>query len=53
MNADYRGSNKISIDTMDLMLIRQQIDKKQRYDSLLYNPHKYRKPMASPYRFEL
>jgi hypothetical protein len=53
MNANYRGCNRISIDTMDLMLIRQQIDKKQRYDSLLYNPHKYRKPMASPYRFEL
>jgi hypothetical protein len=53
MNANYRGCNRISIDTMDLVLIRQQIDKKQRYDSLLYNPHKYRKPMTSPYRFEL
>jgi hypothetical protein len=53
MNANYRGCNSISIDTMDLMLIRQQIDKKQRYDSLLYNPRKYRKPMTSPYRFEL
>jgi hypothetical protein len=53
MNANYRGCNRISIDTMDLMLIRQQIDKKQRYDSLLYNPRKYRKPMTSPYRFEL
>jgi hypothetical protein len=53
MNAYYRGGNHISIDTMDLMLIRQQIDKKQRYDSLLYNPHKYMKPMTSPYRFEL
>jgi hypothetical protein len=53
MNANYRGCNSISIDTMDLMLIRQQIDKKQRYDSLLYNSRKYRKPMTSPYRFEL
>ena len=53
MNANYRGVNNISIDTMDLMLMRQLIDKKQRYDSLLYNPNKYRKPMAPAYRFEL
>jgi len=53
MNANYRWVNNISIDTTDLMLMRQLIDKKQRYDSLLYNPNKYRKPMAPAYRFEL
>ncbi len=53
MNATFKISKYASIDTTDLMLMRQLIDKKQRYDTLLYNPNKYRKPMAPAYRFEL
>lgn len=53
MNATFKIGKYSSIDTTDLMLMRQIIDKKQRYDSLLYNPNKYRKPMASSYRFDL
>ena len=53
MNATFKISKYASIDTTDLMLMRQLIDKKQRCDSLLYNPNKYRKPMAPAYRFEL
>ena len=53
MNATFKISKYASIDTTDLMLMRQLIDKKQRYDSLLYNPNKYRKPMAPACRFEL
>ena len=53
MNATFKIGKYASIDTTDLMLMRQLIDKKQRYDSLLYNPNKYRKPMVSSYRFEL
>lgn len=53
MNATFKIGKYASIDTTDLMLMRQLIDKKQRYDSLLYNPNKYRKPMAPAYRFEL
>lgn len=53
MNATFKICKYTSIDTMDLMLMRQLIDKKQRYDSLQYNPNKYRKPMASACRFEL
>ena len=53
MNAIFKIGKYAYIDTMDLMLMRQLIDKKQRYDSLLYNPNKYRTPMAPAYRFEL
>ena len=53
MNATFKISKYASIDTTDLMLMRQLIDKKQRYDSLLYNPNKYRKPMVPACRFEL
>ena len=53
MNATFKIGKYGSIDTTDLMLMRQLIDKKQRYDSLLYNPNKYRKPMAPACRFEL
>ena len=53
MNATFTIGKYSSIDTTDLMLMRQLIDKKQRCDSLLYNPNKYRKPMAPAYRFEL
>ena len=53
MNATFKISKYASIDTTDLMLMRQLIDKKQRYDSLLYNANKYRKPMAPSCRFEL
>ena len=53
MNATFKIGKYASIDTTDLMLMRQLIDKKQRYDTLLYNPNKYRKPMVSSYRFEL
>lgn len=53
MNATFKIGKYASIDTTDLMLMRQLIDKKQRYDSLLYNTNKYRKPMAPAYRFEL
>ena len=53
MNATFKIGKYASIDTTDLMLMRQLIDKKQRCDSLLYNPNKYRKPMAPAYRFEL
>jgi|LakMenE01Jun11ns_1017448.scaffolds.fasta_scaffold9768011_1 hypothetical protein len=53
MNATFKICKLASIDTTDLMLMRQLIDKKQRYDSLLYNPDKYRKPMSPAYRFEL
>jgi hypothetical protein len=38
-------------DTLDLMLIRQNIDKKQRYDSLDYKDIKYGKQLSSPRRF--
>jgi hypothetical protein len=53
MNATFKIGKYTSIDTTDLMLLRQIIDKKQRYDSLLYNPNKYGKHMTSSYRFEL
>jgi len=53
MNATFKIGKYTSIDTTDLMLMRQMIDKKQRYYSLLYNPNKYGKPMISSYRFEL
>ncbi len=53
MNATFKISKYAAIDTTDLMLMRQLIDKKQRYDSLLYNPNKYRKPMVPACRFEL
>ena len=53
MNATFKIGKYASIDTTDLMLMRQLIDKKQRYDSLLYNPNKYRKPMVPAYRFQL
>ena len=38
-------------DTLDLTLIRQKIDKKQRYDSLDYKYVKYGKQLSSPRRF--
>ena len=38
-------------DTLDLTLIRQKIDKKQRYDSLDYKNVKYGKHLSSPRRF--
>ena len=53
MNTTFKIGKYASIDTTDLMLMRQLIDKKQRYDSLLYNANKYRKPMAPSCRFEL
>lgn len=39
------------MDTMDLLLIRQKIDKKQRYNSIQYNPHKYAKHITLSRRF--
>ena len=38
-------------DTLDFTLIRQKIDKKQRYDSLDYKYVKYGKQLSSPRRF--
>ena len=38
-------------DTLDFTLIRQKIDKKQRYDSLDYKYVKYGKHLSSPRRF--
>lgn len=53
MNAIYKIDKYTSIDTCDLMLIRQIIDKKHRCNSLLYNSNKYGKPMMLSQRFEL
>jgi len=53
MNSTFNNPKNSSIDTMDLMLIRQLIDKKQRCDSLLYNPNKYGTHMMLSKRFEL
>jgi len=53
MNATFNIPINASIDTCDLMLMRQIIDKKQRCDCLLYNSNKYGKPMALSNRFEL
>jgi hypothetical protein len=38
---NFTYSNKIPIDTLDLMLIRQNIDKKQRYDLVNNKKLKY------------
>ncbi len=42
-----------SIDTTDLMLMRQIIDKKNRYNDLIYNSNNYRISVTLSLRFEL
>ena len=37
----YTYNKNLYLDTMDLMMIRQKVDKKQRYDSLIYSTEKY------------
>ena len=44
---------KKSIDTTDLMLMRQIIDKKHRYNDLIYNSNNYRISVTLSSRFEL
>jgi hypothetical protein len=44
---------KKSIDTTDLMLMRQIIDKKNRYNDLIYNSNNYRISVTLSSRFEL
>lgn len=53
MKATFNIPINASIDTCDLMLMRQIIDKKQRCDSLPYNSNKYGKAMTLSNRFEL
>jgi len=48
---DFTYSKKKAIDTMDLMLIRQNIDKKQRYYMVNNKILKYGKYTTSPRRF--
>jgi hypothetical protein len=48
---DFTYSKKKAIDTMDLILIRQNIDKKQRYDLVNNKILKYGKYTSSPRRF--
>lgn len=50
---NYTYNKNLYLDTMDLMIIRQKVDKKQRYDSLIYSTEKYGKYLSSPRRFEL
>ena len=50
MNATIDIYYKKSIDTTDLMLMRQIIDKKNRYNDLIYN---YRISVTLSSRFEL
>lgn len=50
---NYTYNKKHYLDTMDLMMIRQKVDKKQRYDNLIYSTKKYGKYLSSPRRFEL
>ena len=48
---NYKTTYNTYWDTLDLTLIRQKIDKKQRYDSLDYKYVKYGKQLSSPRRF--
>jgi hypothetical protein len=48
---NYKTTYNTYWDTLDLTLIRQKIDKKQRYDSLDYKDVKYGKQLSSPRRF--
>lgn len=48
---NYKTTYNTYWDTLDLTLIRQRIDKKQRYDSLDYKNVKYGKQLSSPRRF--
>ena len=48
---DFRYSNDIPKDTMDMMLIRQNIDKKQRYDLLNNKKLRYGKYTLPSRRF--
>ena len=48
---NFAYSKKKAIDTMDLILIRQNIDKKQRYDLVNNKILKYGKYTSSPRRF--
>lgn len=48
---NYKTTYNTYWDTLDLTLIRQKIDKKQRYDSLDYKNVKYGKQLSSPRRF--
>jgi hypothetical protein len=48
---NYKTTYNTYWDTLDLTLIRQNIDKKQRYDSLDYKYVKYGKQLSSPRRF--
>ena len=53
MNATIDIYYKKSIDTTDLMLMRQIIDKKNRYNDLIYNSNNYRILVTLSSRFEL
>ena len=48
---NYKTTYNTYWDTLDFTLIRQKIDKKQRYDSLDYKDVKYGKQLSSPRRF--
>ena len=48
---NYKTTYNTYWDTLDFTLIRQKIDKKQRYDSLDYKYVKYGKHLSSPRRF--
>jgi len=48
---NYKTTYNTYWDTLDFTLIRQKIDKKQRYDSLDYKYVKYGKQLSSPRRF--
>ena len=50
---NFTYSNKIPKDTLDLMLIRQNIDKKQRYDLVNNKKLKYGRYTLTPRRFNL
>jgi hypothetical protein len=50
---NFTYSNEIPKDTLDLMLIRQNIDKKQRYDLVNNKKLKYGRYTLTPRRFNL
>jgi hypothetical protein len=50
---NFKYSNEIPKDTLDLMLIRQNIDKKQRYDLVNNKKLKYGKYTLASRRFNL
>jgi hypothetical protein len=50
---NYTYNKNTYHDMIDLMIIRQKIDKKQRYDNLIYSTYKYGKYVSFSHRFEL